>query len=100
MRLTKNIITRDEALKISPEFVAVSECRGDWFNVLCNSIIPVFEKLKKGQRCLAYFHGQFVSVKVSSLNHNDPRAEDGPIVRVGNGEMTWRVDGNRYAFPY
>jgi len=47
MKLTKGIITRAEALKISADY----------------------------------------------------RAIDGPLVRLGNGEYTWRVDGSNLAFP-
>jgi hypothetical protein len=96
MKLTKNVISRDEALKISPDYVKAVE--GD-FDALANKVLPVFEKLKRGQPVLTYSDGQFVKAKVSSMNSNDPRAEDGPIVRVSNDEYSWRVDGDRYAWP-
>jgi hypothetical protein len=41
----------------------------------------------------------YVRVTVSSVNSNCIEAEDGPVVRVGNGEYTWRVDGDKYLYP-
>ena len=60
--------------------------------------LPI-EKLKRGKPAVTFYEGVYLQVKVSSINHNDFRAVDGPIVRVGNGEFTWRVDGDRYAYP-
>ena len=39
----------------------------------------------------------FVKGKISSVNSDDFRAVDGPVVRFGTSEATWRVDGDRYA---
>jgi hypothetical protein len=91
----KGVITRDEALKISADYVAFVE--GDWdkFDV----VETAFDKINAGQKAITFIDGSFVEVKVTSVNHNDMRAVDGPIVRVGNGEITWRVDGESYAFP-
>lgn len=96
MKLTKNIISRDDALKISPDYVKAVE--GD-FDALANKVMPAFENLKCGQLVLTYSNGQFVKAKVSSINNNDPRAEDSPIVRVSNDGYSWRVDGDCYAWP-
>lgn len=95
MKLTKNIITRDEALAISPDYVAFVE--GDFDK--WNAVNAKFETLKRGQTAITYHDGQFVKVKVSSINSNSYQAIDGPVVRVGNDEYTWRVDGDRYAYP-
>jgi len=95
MKFTQGVIGRKEALKISKDYVAFAE--GDHDSL--DKVLESFDKLKKGQRVLAYSNGQFVLAKVSSINHNDFRAVDGPIVRVSNGEFSWRVDGNEYAYP-
>lgn len=95
MKLTKGIISREEALKISPDYVIYAE--GDWRKY--DAVEEEFAKLKRGQAVLAYNDGEFVLAKVSSINHNDIRAIDGPVVRVSNGEYSWRVDGNGMVFP-
>lgn len=105
MKLTKGIISRDEALKISPDYVAYVE--GDFSK--WQGIIEEFESLKQGQDVLTFNQttwarkgrnkGQFVRARVTSIDYHDFRAVDGPIVRVTNGEFSWRVDGNKYAFP-
>jgi hypothetical protein len=95
MKLSKDIVGRAEALKISKDYVAFVEGDHDKFEV----IIGPFEKLRRGQAVLTYSDGQFVMAKVSSIDHKSFAAIDGPVVRVSNSECSWRVDGNRYACP-
>lgn len=94
MKLTKGVISREEALKISPDYVAWAEGNFDKYEI----IWPIFEKLKVGQKVLTYERQtkQFVLAKVSSMRMPNWEA-DGPIVRVSNGEYSWRVDGDKYA---
>jgi len=101
MKLTKNVISRDEAMKLAPDYVRYAEHEEGCWDILFDKIMPLFEKLKRGQKVLTYetLDEVYVVCKVSSINHNDIRAVDGPIVRVGNGEYTWRVDGDGYAYP-
>lgn len=98
MKLTKGIISREEALAISPDYVAYCEGDHDKWEVVNEQ----FEKARRGQKAIT-FHDDgkqavFVRVAVSSVNSDDPRAIDGPVVRVTNGEFSWRVDGDKYAF--
>jgi len=99
MKLTKGIITRDEAIQISPDYVAFVEGDFDKFNV----VDKAFSTLSKGQEAISALMDDnlvtFVKVRVTSVNHHDPRSIDGPIIRVSNGEYTWRCDGSKYAFP-
>ncbi|MFA5234778.1 MAG: hypothetical protein WC390_10295 [Sulfurimonas sp.] len=95
-RITKDIITREQALAIAPDYVKFSE---DLNSSTFNSVMQKFNVLRKGQPAITYVDGQFVKVRVTSINHEDFRAIDGPVVRVGNGEYTWRVDGDGYAYP-
>jgi len=100
MKITKDIISRDEAVKISPEYVAYAEGDHDQWEFISKQ----FENVKKGKRALSKTTEDgkviFVTGKISSVNHDDFRAVDGPIVRFGNSEYTWRVDGSDYAFLY
>jgi len=101
MKITKNIISRDEALKISPDYVAYAEGNFDHFD----PVFKQFENVKKGKRALSAVRGEgkemiFVTGKISSVKDDDYRAVDGPVVRFGNGEYTWRIDGCGYAFLY
>jgi hypothetical protein len=100
MRITKNIITRNEALAICPDYVTFVE--GDFDK--CSGIHDSFQTAHKGQKGItAFCHGVlpvYVRVVVTSVNHNDPRAIDGPLVRVTNGEASWRVDGDKYAYLF
>ena len=95
-KLTKGIISRKEAEKLAPEYVRFAADR-NWDDL--STVLSAFEKLRRGQECITYLDGQFMKVKVSTISHNDIRALDGPVVRVSNGEYSWRVDGNGYAFP-
>lgn len=97
MKLTKGIVSRERALEISPVYVAFVEKDFSKYN----EVDRVFGQLKRGQKVLTYDHAQevFVEAKVSSIKHDDIRAIDGPVVRVTNGECSWRVDGNGLAWP-
>lgn len=97
MKLTKNLITREEALQRVPDYVAYVEDFGN--HELFQKMEAAFSTLKRGQKAITYHAGQYVAVKISSVNHNDYRAIDGPVVRVSNGEFSWRVDGDEYAAP-
>lgn len=95
MKLTKNIISRETALLIDPEYVAFIEGNHDKWGV----VNAKFEKLKRRQPVITYHDGQYVAATITSINYNDFRAIDGPVVRLTNGEYSWRVDGDRYAVP-
>ena len=97
MEITKNIISRDDALKISPDYVAFVEGDYNKFNV----VEEKFFKLKRGADVITYLHSKkmFVRAKVSGVDNKSYQAIDGPIIRVSNGEYSWRVDGSTYAWP-
>jgi hypothetical protein len=102
MKLTKGIITRDDALRLCPDYVAfVENVGGDGTTI--DKILEIFEKIRPRTNGITAVeqgnHLVFIRVRVTSVNRNDPRAEDGPIVRVSNGEYSWRVDGNKYLWP-
>ena len=64
MKLTKGIITRDEAMKISADYVTYIEGRlaGEGkFDIMFDA----FDKLKRGQKAITFIDGQFVEVKVT-----------------------------------
>lgn len=95
-KLTKGVISREEALKISSDYVAFVEGNFDKFDI----VWPLFQKLKVGQKVLTY-EGQtkqFILAKISNMNYKCFQAVDGPVVRVSNGEYSWRVDGDKYAW--
>ena len=97
-RLTKNVITREEAIALAPAYVKFIEDK----TVMSESyplVMAAFEKLKKGQKVVTFSEGIYVRAKVTSINSRSIRDIDGPVVRVGNDEYTWRVDGNHYAYP-
>ncbi len=98
MKLTKGLISREEAIKINSDYVALAADR-DWDK--SDSVDPVFALLKVGQKILTYYEGQFVVGKVTSVRpiNSCYEAMDGPIIRVSNGEYSWRVDGSYLAVP-
>lgn len=102
MNLTKNLLTRDEAFALAPEYVKYVEggtSSPDW-----EKINDGMNGMKRGQACITcHGHlgnkkGQYVRCKVSSTKMTWQN-EDGPVVRVSNGEFSWRVDGCDYAYP-
>jgi hypothetical protein len=96
MKLTKGLISRKDALKVSKNYVAYMD--GDYGHM--DSVMDKFCKLKRGQDVITFVDGQFLKAKVSSVNFKAMHPEaDGPVVRVSNGEYSWRVDGAGYAYP-
>lgn len=106
MTLTKGIITREEALKLCPEYVAFVE-----EHTLSDAILDPFmwnydvtdkhggatSGIKVGQQAITYHDGQFIRVKITSTQQAHHES-DGPTVRVSNGEYSWRVDGDKFAY--
>ena len=104
--LTKGVITRAEALKLCPDYVAFVE-----EHTLSDAILDPFmwnydvpdkhgaatSGIKVGQQAITCHAGQFVRVKVTSVQQAHHES-DGPCVRVSNGEYSWRVDGDKYAY--
>ena len=95
-KFTKGVVTHHEAYKLAPVYVKFIEEKD--YAALHAQILPAFGKLRVGQAVLTFAEGVYVKAKVTSIRQPNWDA-DGPVVRVGNGEYTWRVDGNRYAYP-
>jgi hypothetical protein len=101
LKFTKNVITREEALAICPAYVTFVDHKANCD--ACGAVLDNFQNPRKGQEAFTAYTGPdnitiFMRVTVTSVNHEAPGAIDGPIVRVSNGEYTWRVDGNDYAW--
>ena len=90
----RGIICREEALAEVPEYVKFVEDITD--SVALQEVLQNFETLKRGQEVITWFRENFMRVRVSEVRVG---GLDGAVVRVSNGESSWRVDGNRYAFP-
>ena len=95
MKITEDIISRDEAAKLAPDYVAFCEGERGKFEL----VDAVCQDIKRGQKVVTCVEGVYIKAKVTSVNHNDFRAIDGPIIRVGNSEYTWRVDGDKWCYP-
>jgi hypothetical protein len=93
----RTLYTREEAIALAPAYVKFVEDHDH--DSLFQVVLPAFEKLKFRQTVITFDQGAYVRCIVSAINHNDYRAVDGPVVRVSDGEFSWRVDGDRYAFP-
>jgi hypothetical protein len=95
MKITQGLLSTAEVKKFAPQYVKfVGGDFDEW-----DPIFKQFKTLKVGNHAVTYVAGKFVAVRVTSIRHNDIRAVDGPVVRVSNGEYTWRVDGDNYAYP-
>jgi hypothetical protein len=96
MKLTKHLLSRAEALKLAPAYVKWIETRKEEW---CLQVLGAFEDLRVGQWAVTWDNGTYVLVRVTSRRCCGWMNVDGPVVRVGNGEYTWRVDGSGYAYP-
>ena len=96
MKITKNIVTREEAAKLAPAYVKRVENPSD--GKAWDAVDAELQKLKCGQAVITHVKGVYVRARVSSIRWSR-MSEDGPVIRVGNGEWTWRVDGDEMAYP-
>jgi hypothetical protein len=99
MNLTKGVITKDEARQLVPVYVDFVEVGPLVNGEIFNNVLSAMETLKRGQDVITCHEGTWVRCKVSKVERNSFRAIDGPVIRVGNGECTWRVDGCDYCYP-
>ena len=111
--LTKGVISREEAERISPEYARFA-ADGDWrpgmyFRPAGSetqsqvggeyaAVTKACRGLRHWQRVVTHIDGQFVMARVASVRRR-ARAVDGLALSVSNGEAVWRVDGGRWAFP-
>lgn len=96
-------ITREEAKHLVPDLVAFTEnSKTDWD--LWEKINAIEVKARRGQKVIVaqrnYETGKhtYIRAKVSSVTR-DWRNEDGPVIRVVAGNISWRVDGSDHFLP-
>ena len=100
MKITKGVINRDEAFLLVPTYVTFIELRGSkdrW--TFFDKIDEEMKKMYRGQEVITFVDGLYIRCKVTKVDHNSFQAVDGPVIRVSNGEFSWRVDGDKYAYP-
>ena len=94
-KLTPQTISREEALKLSPEFVAFTE-QGYHYEKF-DEFLDKFNALKRGNKVISYLDGKYVIGKVSLVDPRMMGIADSPTIRIASGNMTWRVDGSGFA---
>jgi hypothetical protein len=103
MKLTKGLLTLEQANAVCPEYVNfVTEYDNDGFENF-EAVLKQFEHATVGAAAICAYRQPdgtlvFVEGKITKVDNNDWRAIDGPVVRFGNGELSWRVDGDKYAW--
>ena len=96
----KFIVSREVATVLVPDLVRYAESKLSEAMGLWEKINAVEVKAKRGQDVIVAVRDHqdpaknlYVRAKISTVNHNDIRAIDGPIIRVKAGNLSWRVDG-------
>lgn len=106
-KLTVGPISLELAKEIAPEYVEYCQTDGnsDRHWAIFNMIEKQFETITKGQlvvtqkfESLLNDKNEFIVAKVSKVDHNCFQAIDGPVVRVSDGQHSWRVDGSGYCW--
>ena len=98
-------VTRTEALALVPDLVALTENpKGDFD--LWEKVNTIEQKVRKGQAVIVVDknyknprESKYFRATVSLVKHGDMRNEDGPVIRVQSGNVSWRVDGNDHFSP-
>jgi hypothetical protein len=101
-------ISREEAIKLDESYVKFRELdsmsQDNW--AAFDHVQNLQNELKKGQLVLTVDpksidrkHPQYLICRVSMVKRNCIQAVDGPVIRVTDGQYSWRVDGNGYCVP-
>lgn len=95
----KLLIPRDEAAKLVPLLVNYTECPVTDRMGLWEKLNDFQQKAKKGQEVVVADRDftdpsktRYIRARISSVTR-DWRNEDGPVIRVKAGNVSWRVDG-------
>ena len=96
--IKENVLTREQALTICPDYVAFVEGDFDKFD----AVFSQFEHVTKGREAITALEQDgvqtYIRGTISAVINDDFRAVDGPVVRFSGGGYTWRIDGAKYAF--
>ncbi len=88
------VISRNKALLLAPDLVAHEEGHRPG---LTEKLMEGMEKLKRGQKVVVAINNEYHICKVSSVKNGDWRNEDGAVIRVRDGDETYRIDGCYWA---
>lgn len=101
----KLIVSRDEAFKQAPLLVRYTESPVSDRMDLWEKLDALYQKAKKGQKVIVADRDytdpsktRYILARISQVTR-DWRNEDGPVVRVIAGNVSWRVDGNMQFHP-
>ncbi len=97
MKLTKGVIDRAEAVRLASDYVAFVEKGAG--SKRFEKVDRAFSKVKKNRAVVTFHEGQYIRCRVCHVERDSYQAVDGPVVRVTNGEYSWRVDGCDWAYP-
>lgn len=87
-------LTRDQVLEIAPDYVDYVEGEDKW-----EIVDDKFRTMKKGDKGITFNDGVYKVIKIALIDPFHISAIDGPMVRVQDNTASWRVDGNRNAWP-
>jgi uncharacterized protein YcbK (DUF882 family) len=101
----KYTLTRDAAFALVPDLVRLAESKPMDMD-LWEKVNAIEVASRKGQAVIVAIKDYadpakncYVRAKISSVNHTDFRAVDGPVIRVKAGNLSWRVDGSDHFLP-
>lgn len=101
----KLIVSRDEAFKQAPLLVRYTESPVSDRMGLWEKLDALYQKAKKGQKVIVadqdYTDSSKTHYNLARISQvtRDWRNEDGLVVRVIAGNVSWRVDGNMQFHP-
>lgn len=94
-------ISKAKVREIAPDYILAfdygnKESSGAFFRVW-----DKFNALKRGQLVITKDINEkgYIVAKVTSVKFDNWVEPEQPILRVSDGECSWRVDGNGFAYP-
>jgi hypothetical protein len=99
-------IPKAQVRKLAPDYIAAFDYENKEVSIQESSaaffrVWDKFNALKRRQLVMtkARTGRGYVVAKVTSVKFENPVEPEQPILRVSDGEYSWRVDGDGFAYP-
>jgi len=94
-------IPKAQVEKIAPDYITAFDYANKESSAAFFRVWEKFNILKRGQLVLTKSRNErgYVIAKVTSVKYDSWIEPEQPILRVSDGEYSWRVDGDHFAYP-
>ena len=94
-------IPKEKVCKIAPDYITAFDYKNKNSSEAFFRVWDKFNALKRGQLVItkAKNNRGYIIAKVTSVKFDNWIEPEQPVLRVTDGEYSWRVDGDAFAYP-